>query len=115
MNNQTRQAMDDLQSTFKCCGAESYEDWRRSGWWEEPSARQNRAVPDSCCKSVSVMCGVRDHPSNIFYTGCADKLAQLVGDHLLLIGSIALVICLLEAAGVVLSVKLVRTLSSVGD
>ena len=114
-NNQTRLAMDDLQSTFRCCGAESFEDWSRSGWWEESSVRQGRKVPDSCCKTWSVMCGVRDHPSNVFYTGCAYKLSQLVGDHLLLIGSIALVICLVEGAGVVLSVKLVRKLSSVGD
>jgi len=114
-NNQTRLAMDDLQSTFRCCGADSYEDWTRSGWWAATSVRQSRAVPDSCCKTESVMCGARDHPSNIYYTGCADKLSQLVGDHLLLIGSIALVICLAELAGVVLSVKLVRKLSSVGD
>ena len=114
-NNQTRLAMDDLQSTFRCCGAESYEDWSRSRWWEESSVRLSRKVPDSCCKTLSVMCGVRDHPSNIFYTGCAYKLSQLVGDHLLLIGSIALVICLVEVAGVILSVKLVRKLSSVGD
>ena len=72
-------------------------------------------VPDSCCKTVSAMCGVRDHPSNIYYTGCAIKLAHLLGDHLLLIGSIALVICLVECAGVFLSVKLVRILNSVGD
>ena len=60
-------------------------------------------------------CGVRDHPSNIYYTGCAHKLSQLVGDHLLLIGSVAIVICLVESAGVFLSVKLVRKLNTVGD
>ena len=114
-NNQTRLALDSLQSTFRCCGAEGFEDWSRAGWWEEAAVRLGREVPDSCCKTQSVMCGVRNHPSNIFYTGCAYKLSQLVGDHLLLIGSIALVICLVELAGVVLSVRLVRKLSSVGD
>jgi len=113
-HNQTTEAINDLQSTFQCCGADSFEDWRHSQWWQS-SLRLSNKVPDSCCKTFSVMCGVRDHPSNIFYTGCAHKLSQLVGDHLLLIGSIAIVICLMECAGVLLSVKLVRKLNTVGD
>ena len=72
-------------------------------------------VPDSCCKSVSRFCGVRDHPSNIYYTGCAHKLSRMASDHLLLIGTIALVICAVEACGVVLSATLVRKLSKLDD
>merc|ERR1711874_875019 len=113
-NNDTRDAIDDLQSTFRCCGADSFEDWRHSQWWRSELKLSNK-VPDSCCKTVSGLCGVRDHPSNIYYPGCAHKLSRLVGDHLLLIGSIALVICLVESAGVILSVKLVRKLRTVGD
>ena len=72
-------------------------------------------VPDSCCKSVSRFCGVRDHPSNIYYTGCAHKLSIMASDHLLLIGTIALVICAVEACGVVLSATLVRKLNKLED
>jgi len=112
--NHTTAAMDDLQTTFKCCGAEGFEDWRHSSWWSSDHRNSNK-VPDSCCKSISRMCGVRDHPSNVYYTGCAHKLSQLVGEHLVLIGSIAIVICAVESIGVFLSVKLVQTLKSVGD
>ena len=72
-------------------------------------------VPDSCCKTISRFCGVRDHPSNIYYTGCAHKLSSMASKHLLLIGSIALVICLVEACGVILSLTLVRKLTHLGD
>ena len=72
-------------------------------------------VPDTCCKTVSPQCGVRDHPSNVYYTGCAHKLARLARDHLILIGSIAIVICLVQAVGVFLGVKLVNKLKTVGD
>lgn len=112
--NLTTEAVDDLQTTLKCCGAESYEDWRNSLWWSQ-EVKENNKVPDSCCKSVSRFCGVRDHPSNIYYTGCAHKLSRMASDHLLLIGSIALVICAVEACGVVLSATLVRKLSKLDD
>lgn len=72
-------------------------------------------VPDSCCKTVSAQCGVRDHPSNVYYTGCAHKLSRLAREHLLLIGSIAIVICLVQILGVFLAVKLVSKLKTVGD
>jgi len=107
-------ALDDLQVTFRCCGAEGFEDWRASAWWRS-EARLSNKVPDTCCKTVSAQCGVRDHPSNVFYTGCAHKLARLARDHLILIGSIAIVICLVQSVGVFLGVKLVNKLKTVGD
>jgi len=113
-SNLTTRAVDDLQMTLRCCGAESYEDWRESLWWNR-DIKQNNKVPDSCCKSVSRFCGVRDHPSNIYYTGCAHKLSSMAGDHLLLIGTIALVICAVEACGVGLSATLVRRLNRLED
>jgi len=112
--NLTTLAVDDLQTTLKCCGAESYEDWRHSLWWSM-GMKDNNKVPDSCCKTVSRFCGVRDHPSNIYYTGCAHKLSRMASDHLLLIGSIALVICAVEACGVVLSARLVMKLNNLED
>ena len=41
--NDTSAAIDDLQSTFKCCGAEGFEDWRKSIWWR-PEIRHNNKV-----------------------------------------------------------------------
>lgn len=50
---------------FKCCGSNSSSDWASSVWIRS-SASNGRKVPDSCCKSVTEMCGLRDHPSNIY-------------------------------------------------
>lgn len=52
---------------FKCCGAIRHEDWKASVWLRV-SQGEKRLVPDSCCKTVSLKCGIRDHPSNIHYT-----------------------------------------------
>lgn len=113
--NNTSAAIDDLQSTFKCCGAEGFEDWRKSTWWR-PEIRHNNKVPDSCCKTISLGCGgFSDSPSNVYYTGCAHKLSQLLGDHLILIGSIAIVVCVVECVGVLLAIKLSNKLKTVGD
>ncbi len=43
-----------------------FEDWSNSKWFTTASKRNK--VPDSCCKTESEGCGVRDHPSNIPYT-----------------------------------------------
>jgi len=114
LNNATTTAVDLLQTRLECCGADSFEDWATTQWVSR-GINQSNKVPDSCCKTVSRHCGVRDHPSNIYYTGCAHKLSRMASDHLLLIGTIALVICAVEACGVVLSATLVRKLSKLDD
>ena len=106
--------LDSLQMTAGCCGANSFQDWRRSDWWDSPG-RADNTVPDSCCKSVSSGCGVRDHPSNIYYTGCGPRLARLAGQHLLLLATLALAISLVQSTGIVLAVILVNRLRTVGD
>ena len=50
---------------FKCCGAESFEDWKYCKWLK--TTNDTRKTPDSCCKSPSSFCAIRDHPSNIDY------------------------------------------------
>ena len=63
-------AIDQLQQEYSCCGSQSFEDWASSEW----RSRQNMLkVPDSCCKSISLGCGKRDHPSNIAYAGCLSR------------------------------------------
>lgn len=50
---------------FKCCGSNNYTDWADSLWIKSPEAN-GRKVPDSCCKTITDLCGRRDHPSNIY-------------------------------------------------
>ena len=42
--NHTTAAVDDLQSTFKCCGAEGFEDWRHSSWWRSDIRYSNKVL-----------------------------------------------------------------------
>lgn len=57
-----------LLFSLECCGVHDFMDWQSSAWFELPQRRNNK-VPDSCCISPGRYCGVRDHPSNIRYTG----------------------------------------------
>lgn len=50
---------------FKCCGSNNYTDWADSVWIRSSEA-SGRKVPDSCCKTITDLCGRRDHPSNIY-------------------------------------------------
>lgn len=47
---------------FKCCGSHNYTDWIGNVWLQ----LKEQPVPDSCCKTPTVGCGRRDHPSNIY-------------------------------------------------
>nr|XP_054094183.1 tetraspanin-11 isoform X4 [Callithrix jacchus] len=85
-------------STFKCCGSNSSADWQRSTYILSQEA-EGRRVPDSCCKTVVVLCGRRAHPSNIYKVegGCLTKLEQFLADHLLLMGAVGIGVACLQA------------------
>ncbi|XP_023332388.1 CD151 antigen [Eurytemora carolleeae] len=114
INNSTTAAIDTLQKGLHCCGAQSFEDWS-STVWSTSGIRGSNQVPDSCCKTVSRLCGVRDHPSNIYYTGCGESLGSLASTHLLLLGSVALTVALIQIFGVVFSCKLGKTMKNLED
>lgn len=61
---QTELKCSPLSSQFKCCGSNGSSDWSESVYIR--SGAEGRLVPDSCCKSPSQLCGLRDHPSNIY-------------------------------------------------
>ncbi|KAG7225722.1 hypothetical protein INR49_012308 [Caranx melampygus] len=84
---------------FKCCGSNNSSDWRASVYISSKEA-QNRSVPDSCCKTVTLLCGKRDHPSNIYKVegGCITKLEQFLADHLLVIGAVGIGVACLQVS-----------------
>ncbi|XP_049616605.1 tetraspanin-11 isoform X3 [Syngnathus scovelli] len=97
-------AVDKLQQEFKCCGSDSYQDWTDSVYILSASAN-HRLVPDSCCKSLTPACGIRDHPSNIYKVegGCITMLEQFLADHLLVIGAVGIGVACLQLAGAILT------------
>lgn len=72
-----------------------YRDWQYSRWRLDGLAKENK-VPDSCCKTEGSGCGMRDHPSNIYYTGCIHKLSDTVRNHLGYLTISGLGLCILQ-------------------
>lgn len=96
-------AIDQMQTEFKCCGALRFEDWLVSEWHKDDEVlREGWLVPDSCCKTQTFLCGRRDHPSNIHYTGCIYKFLETTKDHLIIVGAVGLGLSVLELFGIVL-------------
>ncbi|XP_072259198.1 tetraspanin-11-like [Pyxicephalus adspersus] len=102
--NDVTYAIDHLQQDFKCCGSDSYEDWRYS-LYTITANTSGTIVPDSCCKTMTEECGRRDHPSNIYRVegGCMTKLEIFLQEHLLLIGAISIGIACFQLIGVSMS------------
>ncbi|KAM4039102.1 tetraspanin-11-like [Anomaloglossus baeobatrachus] len=98
-------AIDHLQQDFRCCGSTSYEDWSYSFYISTTVYSGHRKVPDSCCKTMTLSCGERDHPSNIYKVegGCMTILEKFIQEHLLLIGAVSIGIACFQLAGVMLS------------
>jgi hypothetical protein len=66
-------------------------------------------VAESCCKTPSHLCAVRDHPSNINIDGCVSKIEIYITSHLLIIALLNAVICVfLVIALIVTSILILR-------
>lgn len=100
LDTENTQAVDKIQTKYSCCGSSGFSDWTGSPWHLQ---HPGMAVPDSCCKTVNPGCGVRDHPSNIAYTGCIHRFSTELSQHLLMVGSISLCLALLQVVGVILT------------
>ncbi|KAJ1178686.1 hypothetical protein NDU88_003928 [Pleurodeles waltl] len=106
-------AVDKLQQEFKCCGSGNSSDWSGSDWIKSPDA-EDRVVPDSCCKTVTPKCGVREHPSNIYKTegGCIAKLENFIQAHLKIIGAVGLGIAFVQLFGMIFTCCLYKSLKA---
>uniref|UniRef100_A0A8C1GMJ6 Tetraspanin n=1 Tax=Cyprinus carpio TaxID=7962 RepID=A0A8C1GMJ6_CYPCA len=104
-------AIDHLQQDLKCCGSNSSADWRE-GAWIHTSIASKRLVPDSCCKTPTEGCGVRDHPSNIYKVegGCISKLEEFILQHLIILGSVGLGIAFIQIVGMIFTCCLYQSL-----
>lgn len=73
VNEKQTIAIDLMQQDYVCCGAVRFEEYQTSTWLRSKRKdlvrlTEGRAVPDSCCFSVSAKCGISQHPSNIPYS-----------------------------------------------
>ncbi|TNM90799.1 hypothetical protein fugu_003088, partial [Takifugu bimaculatus] len=86
---------------FKCCGSNGSSDWAESIFIR--SGANGRLVPDSCCKTSTKLCGLRDHPSNIYKVegGCISKLEEFILDHLKIIGAVGVGIACVQVSSMI--------------
>jgi len=98
LDRHNTEAVDKIQAQYSCCGCGDYSDWLASPWHE---THPGLAVPDSCCKTRSPGCGLRDHPSNIPYTGCRHRFSAELSQHWVVVGSASLCIALLQVLGII--------------
>uniref|UniRef100_A0A3B5A4I1 Tetraspanin n=1 Tax=Stegastes partitus TaxID=144197 RepID=A0A3B5A4I1_9TELE len=104
-------AVDKLhQQQFKCCGSHNSSDWMDNAWIQSPE--NDRVVPDSCCKSPSELCGIRDHPSNIYKVegGCIMKLEEFILSQLYILSAVGIGIAFLQLVGMMFTCCLYRNL-----
>ncbi|VDK70335.1 unnamed protein product [Litomosoides sigmodontis] len=101
------QALQYLHKQGRCCGSQSFEDWRDSVWWQKVNTvaelKQRSfdlAVPDFCCRSERPNCGRRDHPSNIYYNGCLNYLMKMMKEQLLIICGAAFALSIMQLFGI---------------
>lgn len=103
-------AIDRMQREYKCCGAQTYEEWRRSRWMLSADRDERSKVPDSCCKTEAstngAPCGASDHPSNIPHTGCFHRLLEELRHQLEILGAVGLGLSVIQVFGMLLSCAL---------
>ncbi|ERL85453.1 hypothetical protein D910_02872 [Dendroctonus ponderosae] len=103
--NSKTDSVDFIQENLHCCGAQTFSDWKYSRWIKGSPGIKNK-VPDSCCKTPEFLCGKRDHPSNIYYAGCEERLAVILKVSLWVICAVSLGVSVLQVIGVVFGIKL---------
>jgi len=107
-------AIDKLQQEYKCCGAETFENWEDTKWQTliGPKTSTNKlngtilynfVVPDSCCTSMSKSCGKSLSPSNIPYLGCIYRFNRELSNRLAILCMIGLGFSVIEIFGMFLS------------
>lgn len=73
VNKQHSDAIDLMQQKYTCCGSLRFEEYKESVWLKSKRSHlhrpiEGRLVPDSCCFTMTLHCGLSNHPSNIPYT-----------------------------------------------
>ncbi|KAJ1530550.1 hypothetical protein ONE63_005438 [Megalurothrips usitatus] len=102
-NKSIQEAWDIMQYDFTCCGVNGPEDWK--------AIFKNNSLPQVCCpeKDVSEVCVLG---GQVPYSkeGCLKKFEKIIEDKAMIAGGIALGVCFIQIAGVILACCLGRAL-----
>lgn len=106
-NTSERDAWNDFQKRFECCGVKSYKDYR--------ALFHDNSVPLSCCNgearnatgSGRIDCSIAvknvTDSAYVYSKGCSDALADAIGKNLGAIAGAAIVLALIQIVGVVMA------------
>ena len=99
-DNATREAIDNAQNTFNCCGAQSPQDWIGTPFYDS----NNMQLPPSCCSATNATNPCRLTSPSLRTAGCTSTsvFTQNIGVAVGL-GVVAFLISLIEILGIVLS------------
>ncbi|KAG7275945.1 hypothetical protein CRUP_037236 [Coryphaenoides rupestris] len=95
----------DNTPTWKCCGVTAYTDWH--------DALKEKVVPDRCCQEHYQECG--RNSTNMFWSrGCFEKVEEWLDDNKHLMGTVAMVILVVQLLGMAFSMTLFHHIHRTG-
>ncbi|EDO39847.1 predicted protein [Nematostella vectensis] len=102
-------SINDMQTKFKCCGADNYTDWQSN-----IKMKNSSSVPDSCCKSEKAGCGVGGvkDPKDIYTKGCFTIIKGEIEKSLKPIGGLAIAVLVIQLLGMVFALLLICRIKS---
>ncbi|XP_063922888.1 tetraspanin-9-like isoform X2 [Zophobas morio] len=97
---------DNLQSEFKCCGVNNYEDWFLIDAWPNKNW-----VPDTCCipSKLEEDCGQSGNADIFYSTGCYHQIHMWFVQRLHIVGVVGLVVAFIQLFGLISSMLLFCT------
>ncbi|XP_056137347.1 tetraspanin-9 isoform X1 [Lampris incognitus] len=100
-----RNAWNIIQAEWKCCGVTAYTDWHE--------ALKEKVVPDRCCQEHYQECG--RNTTNMFWNrGCFEKVEEWLDDNKHLLGTIGMVILVVQLLGMAFSMTLFHQIHRTG-
>nr|XP_057942222.1 tetraspanin-9 isoform X1 [Doryrhamphus excisus] len=100
-----RNAWNIIQAEWKCCGVIAYTDWHE--------ALKEKVVPDRCCQEHYQNCG--RNSTNMFWNrGCFEKVEEWLDDNKHLLGTIGMVILVVQLLGMAFSMTLFHHIHRTG-
>ena len=99
-DNATREAIDNAQTTFNCCGAQNPQDWIGTPFYDN----NNMQLPPSCCLATNATSPCKLTSPSLRTAGCTSTsvLSQNIGVAVGL-GVVAFLIGLMEILGIILA------------
>nr|XP_060619928.1 CD63 antigen [Anolis sagrei ordinatus] len=104
-NSDIHKALDDIQKTYRCCGASNYSDWFSVKGFEPDR------VPQSCCKN-GLNCTTNPTDENVYTEGCVTEIEGLMKKHIVVVAAVALGIAFFELLGIIFACCLMKGIRS---